>query len=102
MAVWICLNFTKPRPATNRSVTVSITNIRLAMNYSSSTDRSKGIREKRHPSAPDVQQHAAVDAMPVTGLLAEERGRVILGLRGDYRFIALKSKDDAPAFFGQE
>ena len=25
-----------------------------------------------------------------------------LGLRGDYRFIAVKSKDDAPAFFGQE
>jgi Outer membrane protein beta-barrel domain len=24
------------------------------------------------------------------------------GLRGDYRFIALKSKEDAPAFFGQE
>lgn len=24
------------------------------------------------------------------------------GLRGDYRFIAMKSKDDAPAFFGQE
>ena len=24
------------------------------------------------------------------------------GLRGDYRFIAVKSKDDAPAFFGQE
>ena len=24
------------------------------------------------------------------------------GLRGDYRFVALKSKDDAPAFFGQE
>ena len=24
------------------------------------------------------------------------------GLRGDYRFIALKSKDDAPAFFGSE
>jgi len=24
------------------------------------------------------------------------------GLRGDYRFIALKSKDEAPAFFGQE
>ncbi len=24
------------------------------------------------------------------------------GLRGDYRFIALKSKDDAPAFFGRE
>jgi len=24
------------------------------------------------------------------------------GLRGDYRFIALKSKDDAPAFFGNE
>jgi hypothetical protein len=24
------------------------------------------------------------------------------GLRGDYRFIALKSKDDAPAFFGTE
>ena len=25
-----------------------------------------------------------------------------LGLRGDYRFIAVQSKDDAPAFFGQE
>ena len=24
------------------------------------------------------------------------------GVRGDYRFIAVKSKDDAPAFFGQE
>ncbi len=24
------------------------------------------------------------------------------GLRGDYRFITVKSKDDAPAFFGQE
>jgi hypothetical protein len=24
------------------------------------------------------------------------------GLRGDYRFIAVKSKDDAPSFFGQE
>jgi len=24
------------------------------------------------------------------------------GLRGDYRFVALKSKDDAPAFFGTE
>jgi hypothetical protein len=24
------------------------------------------------------------------------------GLRGDYRFIAVKSKEDAPAFFGQE
>ena len=24
------------------------------------------------------------------------------GLRGDYRFIVTKSKDDAPAFFGQE
>lgn len=24
------------------------------------------------------------------------------GLRGDYRFIALRSQDDAPAFFGQE
>jgi hypothetical protein len=24
------------------------------------------------------------------------------GLRGDYRFIAVQSKDDAPAFFGQE
>jgi hypothetical protein len=24
------------------------------------------------------------------------------GLRGDYRFIAVKSKDDAPVFFGQE
>ena len=24
------------------------------------------------------------------------------GLRGDYRFVAIRSKDDAPAFFGQE
>ena len=24
------------------------------------------------------------------------------GLRGDYRFVAVKSRDDAPAFFGQE
>ena len=24
------------------------------------------------------------------------------GLRGDYRFIAVQSKDDAPAFFGRE
>jgi hypothetical protein len=24
------------------------------------------------------------------------------GLRGDYRFVAVQSKDDAPAFFGQE
>ncbi len=26
----------------------------------------------------------------------------IWGLRGDYRFITTRSKDDAPAFFGQE
>jgi hypothetical protein len=26
----------------------------------------------------------------------------IWGLRGEYRFMATKSKDDAPAFFGQE
>ena len=26
----------------------------------------------------------------------------IWGLRGDYRFMATQSKDDAPAFFGQE
>ncbi len=24
------------------------------------------------------------------------------GLRGDYRFLAVRSKDDAPEFFGQE
>jgi len=24
------------------------------------------------------------------------------GLRGDYRFVGVQSKDDAPAFFGQE
>jgi hypothetical protein len=24
------------------------------------------------------------------------------GLRGDYRFVAVQSKDDAPSFFGQE
>src|SRR5258705_2119302 len=83
MAVWICLNFTKPRPATNRSVTVSITNIRLAMNYSSSTNR--------HASAPDVQEHAAVDAMPVARLLAEERRRVVFRLQRDEAVVAAQS-----------
>jgi hypothetical protein len=26
----------------------------------------------------------------------------LVGLRGDYRFVAVQSKDEAPAFFGQE
>src|SRR6266550_5431022 len=60
MAVWICLNFTKPRAPTNNSIRVSITNIRLAM------------------SSPDVQQHPAVDPMSVARLLPEECGRVVL------------------------
>ena len=34
MAVWICWNFTKPRPATKTTVTVSITIIRFAMSSS--------------------------------------------------------------------
>ena len=36
----------------------------------------------------------------VGGGVAWHAGR--WGLRGDYRFIAVRSKDDAPAFFGQE
>lgn len=36
----------------------------------------------------------------VGGGLAWYSGR--WGLRGDYRFVAVQSKDDAPAFFGQE
>lgn len=36
----------------------------------------------------------------VGGGLAWHAGR--WGLRGDYRFIAVKSKDDAPAFFGRD
>jgi opacity protein-like surface antigen len=36
----------------------------------------------------------------VGGGLAWHAGR--WGLRGDYRFIAVQSKDDAPAFFGRE
>src|SRR5437870_5003746 len=88
MAVWICLNFTKPSPATNRSVTVSITNIRLAMNYSSSTSTSNGPCGNRHPSAANVQQHSAIHAMAVAGLLSEKRGRVILGPHGDEAIVA--------------
>src|SRR5207302_9996416 len=91
MAVWICLNFTKPSPATNRSVTVSITNIRLAMNYSSSTSKSNWISGNRHPSAADVQEHAAVDAMAVAGFLPDEGGRVALGLHRDEAIVAAQS-----------
>src|SRR2546423_13301206 len=75
MAVWICLNFTKPSPATNRSVTVSITNIRLAMCVLSA----------------HVQQHAAVDAMAVAGLLSEERGRVVLRFQRDEAVVAAQA-----------
>src|SRR5207237_8665159 len=76
MAVWICLNFTKPRPPTIRSVRVSITNIRLAIDLSL-------------PS--NVQQHAAVDAMPIPRLLPEERGRVVFLLHGDEAVVAAQS-----------
>src|SRR5436190_14337985 len=88
MAVWICLNLTNPSPATNRNVSVSTTNIRLAMNYSSSTSSSNGTFENRHLSAPEVQQHTAVDAVVVARFLSEERRRVVLALDRDKSVIA--------------
>src|ERR1041385_6802673 len=74
MVVWICLNFTKPSAPTNSSVKVSIRTIRLAMNVTSSTSL-------------DVQQHAAVEAMAVAGLLSEERRPVILRLHRDVAIV---------------
>src|SRR5678815_4674640 len=82
MAVWICLNFTKPRAPTNRSVRVSITNIRLAMNFSSSTFTVE--RDAPESTLPtNVQQHTAIDAMAVPGLLAEESWCVVLTFQRD-------------------
>src|SRR5215813_11069817 len=82
MAVWICLNFTKPSAPTNRSVRVSIINIRLAMNFSSSTWTVE--RDASRSTLPaDVQQHAAINAVAVPGLLAEKGGCVVLTLQRD-------------------
>src|SRR4029453_5299313 len=82
MAVWICLNFTKPRAPTNRSVRVSITNIRLAMNFSSSTFTVE--RDAPESTSPaNVQQHTAVDPMAIPCFLSEEGWRVVFTLQRD-------------------
>src|ERR1051325_12134085 len=92
MAVWICLNFTKPSPPTKSSVRVSIRTIRLAMSVSSSSY----LIEKRvaESTSADVQQHAAVDAVAVARLLAEERRRVVLRL--DRREPVITTQSPAP------
>src|SRR6185369_2124523 len=90
MAVWICLNFTKPRAPTNSSVRVSITNIRLAMDLSSSTFTVEGgVPESTSP--PNVQQHPAVNSMPVPGLLPEERRCVLFRFQRDKSVITPQS-----------
>src|SRR5262245_37431820 len=90
MAVWICLNFTKPRAPTNSSVRVSITNIRLAMNLTSSTlPVEGGVPESTSPT--DVQQHPAVNSMPVPGLLPEERRCVVFRFQRDKSVITPQS-----------
>src|SRR5262245_14895789 len=90
MAVWICLNFTKPRAPTNRSVRVSITNIRLAMDFSSSTFTVE--RDAPESTSPaDVQQHPAVDSMAVSGLLSEEGWRVVFTLQRDESVVTPQS-----------
>ena len=53
-------------------------------------------------------ERAAVDVNDTTTFLTSNVGGGVKwyagrwGLRGDYRFIAVQSKDDAPVFFGQE
>ena len=39
---------------------------------------------------------------PARPLVAVRKYAGRWGLRGDYRFIGVRSKNDAPAFFGQE
>ena len=51
-----------------------------------------GARHQRHRDVPHRQRRRRREVVC--------NGR--WGLRGDYRFIAVQSKDDAPAFFGQE
>src|SRR6185503_5502632 len=90
MAVWICLNYTKPRAPTKRSVRVSITNIRLAMNFSSSTFTVEwGAPRSTLPS--NVQQHPAVNSMAVPGLLPEERRCVLFRSQRDKSVITPQS-----------
>src|SRR5687767_12849561 len=79
MAVWICWNFTKPSPVRNSPVTASITIIRLAMS---------------NPllcSAADVQEHPAVDAVPVPVFLSEEGRRLVLRPDGDEAVVAAQA-----------
>src|SRR6185503_4548278 len=105
MAVWICLNFTKPRAPTNRSVRVSITNIRLAMNFSSSTfrverdapestlRRAQGRPEPRRGATlpADVQQDTAVNPMTVPRLLSEKCRSFIPRLQRDKSVVTPQS-----------
>src|SRR5262245_33358695 len=93
MAVWICLNFTKPSAPMKSSVRVSITNIRLAMNFSSSTftvERDEpGSTVRLSPA--DVQQHTAIDSMAISRFLSEERRCVVLGLQRDESVVTSQS-----------
>src|SRR5215475_926794 len=90
MAVWICLNFTKPRAPTKTSVKVSITNIRLAMNFSSSTFTVE--RDASRSTLPaDVQQHTAVDSMAIPRFLSEERRCVVLRFQRDEAVVTPQS-----------
>src|SRR5262245_11738184 len=88
MAVWICWNFTKPRPVRRTAITASITIIRLAIRSSLRLSRSPS---SGRPLPADVQQHPAVDAMPVPRLLAEERRRIVLGLHRDEAVVAAQA-----------
>src|SRR4029450_9998019 len=93
MAVWICLNFTNPSAPMKSSVRVSITNIRLAMNFSSSTftvERDEpGSTSRLSPA--DVQQHTAVDSMAISRFLPEERRCVVLRFQRDKSVVTPQS-----------
>src|SRR5436190_6043899 len=80
MAVSICLNFTKPNALTKSSVSVSITNIRIAMNLCPPLVTV----DATFPGLPaNVQEHPAVDSVPISGLLAEKGWCVVLRLQRD-------------------
>src|SRR5687767_825776 len=94
MAVWICWNFTNPSAATSPSVAVNITIIRFAI------CALHFLAERRLPetaaappiaSLTDIEQDAAVYAVPVSCFLAEERRSVVLGLNGDEAVIAAQA-----------
>src|SRR5262245_39120541 len=90
MAVWICLNFTKPRAPTKRSVRVSITNIRLAMNFWSSTLTVE--QDASTSTLPaDVQQDPAINPMAVPRFLSEERRCIVLSLQRDKAVVTPQS-----------